>query len=109
MKTHNNGHLAIRSRGLLVGYLANAQGIALVINLFVVVLVTVLVLEYYFDASIEIDLAANYADDVRAYHLALAGVSFAQAMLQQDDANVDGPKDLWYMFSPFNPIPLPCF
>src|ERR1043166_8929573 len=68
-------------------YRGQEQGLALVLTLFVVALVTVLVLEYHFDASVEIDLAMNYASDVQAYHLALAGVHFAQALLQQ------APKD----------------
>ena len=65
---------------------------ALVMTLFVVALVTVLVLEYHFDASVEIDLATNYASDVQAYHLALAGVRFAQALLQQAPLNAPGMK-----------------
>jgi general secretion pathway protein K len=69
---------------------------ALVITLFVVALVTVLVLEYYFDASVEIELAANYADDVQAYHLAVSGVNFARALLLRDDRRADGTEDLWY-------------
>src|SRR5215831_2777700 len=76
--------------------LGNERGLALVITLFVVALVAVLVLEYHFDASVELDLAANYASDVQAYHLAMAGVRFAQALLQQDDPKTDGPDDLWY-------------
>src|SRR5713101_3123370 len=93
-------HVALRAGGCLEPTarrsLGNEQGIALVITLFVVALVAVLVLEYHFDASVELDLAANYANDVQAYHLALAGVRFAQAMLQRDDPNVDGPDDDWY-------------
>ncbi len=65
-------------------------------TLFVVALVTILVLEYHFEASVEIDLAANYASDVQAYHFALAGVRFAQALLQRDDPKADGPDDSWY-------------
>ena len=76
--------------------LGNEQGLALVLTLFVVALVTVLVLEYHFDAIVELDLATNYASDVQAYHLALAGVRFAQVVLQQDDPRVDGPDDAWY-------------
>src|SRR5262249_52681989 len=34
--------------------------------------------------------------DVQAYHLALAGVRFAQALLERDDPKVDGPDDSWY-------------
>ena len=65
-------------------------------TLFVVALVTVLVLEYHFDASVEIDLAMNYASDVQAYHLALAGVRFAQALLQQAPKDTNGLEDIWY-------------
>jgi type II secretory pathway component PulK len=77
-------------------YRGQEQGLALVLTLFVVALVTVLVLEYHFDASVEIDLAMNYASDVQAYHLALAGVRFAQALLERDSPKVDGPDDSWY-------------
>src|SRR5215470_12072953 len=77
-------------------YRGQERGLALVLTLFVVALVTVLVLEYHFDASVEIDLAMNYASDVQAYHLALAGVRFAQALLERDDPKVDGPDDSWY-------------
>src|SRR5499427_2755925 len=77
-------------------YRGQERGLALVMTLFVVALVTVLVLEYHFDASVEIDLAMNYANDVQAYHLALAGVRFAQALLERDDPKVDGPDDSWY-------------
>jgi type II secretory pathway component PulK len=80
----------------MIRCLTNDRGVALVITLFVVALVTILVLEYYFDASVEIELAANYADDVRAYHLALSGVNFARAVLLRDERDVDGPEDLWY-------------
>lgn len=71
------------------------RGLALVITLFVVALVTVLVLEYHFDASVELDLADNYGKDVQAYHLAMAGLRFAQALLQADKADADGPEDPW--------------
>ncbi len=86
----------VRLWRVLARYADNDRGVALVITLFVVALVTILVLEYHFDASVEIDLAANYARDVQAYHLALSGVQFARAVLQRDDAQADGPEDFWY-------------
>jgi type II secretory pathway component PulK len=61
-----------------------------------VALVTILVLEYHFDAAVEIDLAMNYASDVQSYHLALAGVRFAQALLQQAPKDANGLEDTWY-------------
>lgn len=76
-------------------YRRHEQGLALVMTLFVVALVTVLVLEYHFDASVEIDLATNYASDVQAYYLGLAGVRFAQALLQQAPKDTNGLEDTW--------------
>jgi type II secretory pathway component PulK len=76
-------------------YRRREQGLALVLTLFVVALVTVLVLEYHFDATVEIDLATNYAGDVQAYYLALAGVRFAQALLQQAPKDTNGLEDTW--------------
>jgi general secretion pathway protein K len=84
---------------MATAYVADEGGIALVITLFVLALVTVLVLEYHFDAVVELDLAANYADDVQAYHLALSGVGFARALLLRDDDSADGTEDLWYSMS----------
>src|ERR1051325_7256598 len=83
-------------RGGAGPYRGQERGLALVMTLFVVAVVTVLVLEYHFDASVEIDLAMNYASDVQAYHLALAGVRFAQALLERDSPQDDGPDDSWY-------------
>ena len=76
--------------------LGDERGLALLITLFVVALVTVLVVDYHFDATVELELAANYASDVQAYSLAMAGVNFARVLLQQDDAEVDGPDELWF-------------
>ncbi|GIX49735.1 MAG: type II secretion system protein K [Candidatus Tectimicrobiota bacterium] len=81
---------------LLLATLGSERGVALIVTLFVVALVTVLVVDYHFEAAVELELAANYAADVQAYHLALAGVQVARVLLQQDDAAVDGPHDLWY-------------
>lgn len=77
-------------------WLGNDRGFALVITLFIVALVTVLVLEFYFEASVELDLSVNYSHDVQAYHLAMAGIQFAKALLLRDQTNVDGPEDDWY-------------
>jgi general secretion pathway protein K len=86
---------------LLGRYLANDRGVALIIVVFVVALVTVLVLEYHYDAAVELELAANFGSDMQAYHLAMSGLSFAQVLLRQDDAEVDGPGDLWYQLTVF--------
>ena len=73
----------------------------LVITLFVVTLVTILVLDYHLDATVEVELTDNYANNVRAYHLALAGLQFARALLEQDDPTSDAASELWYSLNTF--------
>ena len=78
------------SRGL------DERGVALVLTLIIVALVSVLVLEYHFEAVVELDLADNYGSDVRAYHVAMSGMRLAQELLAYDDKQSDGPQDSWH-------------
>ena len=72
------------------------RGVALVLTLMIVALVSVLVLEYHFEAVVELDLADNYGSDVQAYHVAMSGVRLAQELLAYDDKQSDGPQDDWH-------------
>ena len=72
------------------------RGVALVLTLIIVALVSVLVLEYHFEAVVELDLADNYGSDVQAYHVAMSGVRLAQELLAYDDKQSDGPQDTWH-------------
>ena len=72
------------------------RGVALVLTLIIVALVSVLVLEYHFEAVVELDLADNYGSDVRAYHVAMSGMRLAQELLAYDDKQSDGPQDSWH-------------
>ena len=75
---------------------SDERGVALVLTLFIVALVSVLVLEYHFEAVVELDLAHNYGSDVQAYHVAMAGMRLAQELLAYDDSDSDGPQDSWH-------------
>ena len=75
---------------------SDERGVALVLTLFIVALVSVLVLEYHFEAAVELDLAHNYGSDVQAYHVAMSGMRLAQELLAYDDSEADGPQDSWY-------------
>ena len=75
---------------------SDERGVALVLTLFIVALVSVLVLEYHFEAAVELDLAHNYGSDVQAYHVAMSGMRLAQELLAYDDSESDGPQDSWY-------------
>lgn len=72
------------------------RGVALVLTLLIVALVSVLVLEYHFEAVVEMDLADNYGSDVQAYHVAMSGIRLAQELLAYDDKQSDGPQDSWH-------------
>lgn len=75
---------------------SDERGVALVLTLFIVALVSVLVLEYHFEAAVELDLAHNYGSDVQAYHVAMSGMRLAQGLLAYDDSEADGPQDPWH-------------
>jgi type II secretory pathway component PulK len=76
--------------------LSDERGVALVLTLFIVALVSVLVLEFHFEAAVELDLAHNYGSDVQAYHVAMSGMRLAQELLAFDDSESDGPQDPWH-------------
>ncbi len=84
--------------------LGNDRGAVLVITIFVVALVTILVLEYHFDAAVETELAETHANDAKAYHLAIAGLNFAQAILAHDTNEYDAPNELWHNLEAFGCI-----
>ncbi|WP_179131294.1 general secretion pathway protein GspK [Candidatus Entotheonella palauensis] len=84
--------------------LGNDRGAVLVITIFVVALVTILVLEYHYDAAVEIELAENHANDVKAYQLAMSGLNFAQAVLSNDTNEYDAPNELWHNLETFGCI-----
>jgi type II secretory pathway component PulK len=84
--------------------LNNDRGAVLVITIFVVALVTILVLDYHYDAAVEIELAEHHANDTKAYHLAMAGLNFAKAILASDTNAYDAPNELWYNLETFGCI-----
>jgi general secretion pathway protein K len=67
------------------------QGIALVITLLVLTLLITLILEFQNSMRVEARAAANFRDDLKAYYLARAGITFARAVLE-DDAQEDAKK-----------------
>jgi type II secretory pathway component PulK len=93
-----------RSRPLLEGRssadLANERGAALIITLFIVALVSILVLEYHFDATVEVELADTYANEVQAHYLAMTGLNLAQVLLQRDAPAYDALDELWSQLAP---------
>lgn len=83
------------------------KGIALVITLLVLTLLIVLILEFNSGMRIEARAAANFRDDIKAYYLARSGVTFAMAVLEDDDKtdqNYDALDELWSQKLPQIPV-----
>ena len=60
------------------------SGIALIMILLAIALVTSVVVQFSYDAHIDYSLAANEADEVRAYYLARSGVNLYKLILTAD-------------------------
>ena len=84
--------------------LDNDRGAVLILTLFVVALVTIIVLEYHYDAIVETELAANHANDAKAYYLAMSGLNFARAVLANDTNDYDASNELWHNLESFGCI-----
>jgi len=82
------------------------RGIALVIVLMVVTILTVLVLEFHLSTRVDLRISANIADDLRAFYLAKSGVNVAGQYLLEDaeDNNVDHLGEDWAQELP--PVPV---
>lgn len=84
----------------------NEQGLALVMTLLVVVLLTVLILEFDLSARTDLLAAKNFRDGTQAVFLAQSGLAAAQAVLRDNarQSNYDAFDELWA--TPFPPYPV---
>lgn len=86
------------------------RGVALIIVLLAITLITAVVVQFSYDSHIDYSLAANEADEVRAYYLARSGIEFYKLILTADqkisgndqlkqflEAQGMGPIELWRM------------
>lgn len=93
--------LPLRERIRVRGVLKNEKGIALIITLLVVTLLTALIVEFAYSARVNLSAAGNFRDKQKAYYLAKSGVNFIGGMLK-DNASKSPPKadDLNQMLPP---------
>jgi len=86
-------HLARRAFPSTLG---DRRGVALVLTLLVVVLLTAMILDFDFRTRLDVRAAANFRDDTRAYLLASSAVAAARVVLQEDkDHGTDWINDDW--------------
>lgn len=87
--------------------LRNEEGLALIITLLVVVLLTTLILEFDFSARTDLLAASNFRDGTKTFYLAQSGVAAAKAVLRDDaqhSPGYDAFDELWA--TPFPPYPV---
>ncbi len=77
----------------------NEKGIALIITLLVVTLLTALIVEFAYSARVNLSAAANFRDKQKAYYLAKSGVNFIAGMLK-DNASKNKADDIDQMLPP---------
>jgi general secretion pathway protein K len=78
--------------------LNNQRGIALLLTLVVLVLLTAVIVEFDYGAKINLITAGNFRDEIQATYLAKAGATAARAALKDDAENStdhDGLDELW--------------
>ena len=71
------------------------KGIALVLVLVVVALLVSLVVDFMYNMQVDVTLAANQRDEIKALYAARSGVELARLMLQEDDPAYDARGRDW--------------
>jgi general secretion pathway protein K len=98
-------HLARRRPA---GAASDQRGVALVLTLLVVVLLTAMILDFDFRTRLDLRAAGNFRDDARAYLLASSAVDVARALLREDmqvSQDHDGRDEDWALFTGSWPVP----
>ncbi len=86
---------------------ADESGIALLVVLLAITLLTIIVVEFTHSAQVETHLALSARNALQATYLARSGVNVAEALVSVDgmiSPGSDGPDDFWAR--PYPPLPI---
>ena len=83
-----------------MGKRVGERGMALVLTLVVVIILTVLVLEFNYLMRVEAEISGNYRDSLKAYYIANSGVNFAYLLLGDDELSYDSLDEDWALAKP---------
>lgn len=72
------------------------KGIALILVVSVLAVAGIMAVSFAFTMRLELKAATNYLEATRASYLAEAGIKYAQAVLKEDDNNIDSLEDMWH-------------
>lgn len=85
----------------------NERGIALLLTLVILVLLTAVIVEFDYGAKVNLITAGNFRDEVRAIYLAKSGVAGARAALKDDalhHGSYDALTEFWAQPIPAYPV-----
>ncbi len=80
---------------LAMRYRRRESGMALLLVLVIVALLTSLMMELAFSTLVDLRLTETFRDSTRAYYLARGGVSAGRMLLQDDRNGYDSLEELW--------------
>ena len=75
--------------------LQGESGMALLLVLVVVALLSTLVIEFSFSTLVDLRATETFRDRAKAYYLARGGVEAARTILQEDENKFDHPEEFW--------------
>jgi len=80
--------------------LRDRRGVALMMVIWIMVLLTVMALEFSFEKRVDLSIATNFRDEAQAYYLALAGTNMALAEILSKEyyfGSTDGSGQLYFV------------
>src|SRR3990167_2513703 len=73
----------------------NEKGVVLILTLAIVLILAVLVMEFRYLATIELQSAASFGEEMKAAYLAKAGIGYGINMLRCDNNEFDSLSEEW--------------
>jgi general secretion pathway protein K len=79
-------------------FIRDEKGVALILVLVVIALLVSLVVDFTYTMQVDVTLAANQRDEVKAFYVARSGMELARLMLKEDDPAYDARDEDWALF-----------
>ncbi len=74
---------------------SNNKGIALILVVSILAVAGIMAVSFAFTMRLELKSASNFLEATRASYLAESGVTYAQAVIKEDEPDIDSFQDAW--------------